>query len=129
MSKNAYSFSGYSKDVINVRRLIRGGLEIKLNPFISVLNKTYFYERCGLGVKFEAGKAYYMDIESGDDALIADHDIKTTEPLSIEGSFHYTFYFWSDRKSYFYIKYAEPLEKIKNYQDSLSGRYYFGFVL
>lgn len=111
-------FSGYTYGNIKARTLYRGGIEMKINPFISVMDRTYYYERMHLGIKFEGGRMEHFN-----------YGLKKDSPLSIEYAFYFAYPFWVQRQSYLFIKYATPLEKIKELQEKLEYKIYFGFAL
>ncbi|MBU0992559.1 MAG: hypothetical protein KJ737_08710 [Proteobacteria bacterium] len=115
-SENFYS--GYTYYQTRVRKSLRGVIEVRVNPLISILDRTFFYERCNLGLKYEIGEIGYFS-----------YGTETAHPQSFQTTFTCLFDFWKDRKSSFYITWAKPLEKIGIYQDDLDSRIYFGFVL
>ena len=109
-------FSGYSYGSIYAKQLFRGSAELRFNPFISVFNKTAWFERMSLGLKLEVGDMRHYDNRS--DTLI-----------SAEGSIKYSFYYWPSRLSDIYLKWAVPLGEIKGMDDYPSYNIYFGFIL
>lgn len=111
-------FSGYTPYTIKIRKSVRGGLTVRYNPFINIFDTVKKCERLNVGLKIEAGTVDYFE-----------KNMRTTEPVSIEGSVSYSFYYRTDRKSYFYIKYASPLNRIDDLQDTLSGRVSVGLEL
>ncbi|MGA1825542.1 MAG: hypothetical protein ACMUIP_12860 [bacterium] len=108
--------SGYSYGSIYARQLLRASAEVRFNPFISIFNKTAWFERMSAGLKIEVGDIRYFDNKSD---IIA----------SAEGSIRHSFYYWPNRLSQVYLKGAVPLSKIENIDDYPSYSIYFGLIL
>jgi len=111
-------FSGYSYGSINVWRMTRFTGEIRLNPFIDIIDGISWYERMNLGIKIEAGYCDHFDLYTG---------MGTAVPVSIEGAFRFAFHLWAHRLRNVYFKIAAPLRTLD--EDESDFRMYFGLTI
>ena len=110
-------FSGYAYYLTPVRQSVRGLIEVRINPFVAMGDEIHFYERGNLRLRVESGQIVYFHFGE-----------ETQRIHSVDATFTYFFNFFTDRKSYFYITWAKPLEKIPDYQERLDDRFYFGVL-
>lgn len=114
---NESMFSGYSPNIY-ATQAARFFSELRFNPFISVLDRTHWFERLHIGLKLEVGNIEYF---SG---------IQDTATLSsIEGAIRYSFYLRPNSVSQVYVKYAMPLEDVEGIAQNPENRIYFGVRL
>jgi len=122
-------FSGYSYGSIYARQLFSTSAELRFNPFISVFNKTAWFERMSAGLKIEVGDLRHYISYYDKNMDIWHYDNRSDTLVSAEGSIRYSFYYWPNRLSNVYLKGAVPLGKIKNMEDYPPYSIYFGFTL
>lgn len=107
-------FSGYSP-LILVTELYRLHTELRFNPFLSVFDRTQWFERMHIGFKLEAGSVDYLY-----------RGIKNDLALSCELALRYGFYLRPNRLSSVYLKYAMPLKEIDDIDQDPSAKIYLG---